>query len=74
VLPKLIALLGLYYILCGTLCLLMPVSLFQPWIMGGVFFAGEWAGGIIFHYDKATHLSVGDRLTDFLFHSSREVS
>lgn len=73
VLPKLIGALGLYYVACGAICLLVPqVTLLQPWPMGLVFFFGEWAGGIIFHYDRATNLSLGDLLLDFLLDTSRE--
>lgn len=39
---------GLFYIICGTACLLTPsLSFTDPLLMGLVFFAGETAGGII---------------------------
>ena len=50
-LPKRISLLALYYIACGTTCLLLQVSFQNPWPMGIVFFLGEWAGGFILHFD-----------------------
>lgn len=53
---------GMYYILWGTLCLLVfDVSFMNPWIMGFVFFFGEWWGGIIFHLNRKP----GAPLTDF---------
>jgi len=74
VLPRLIGLLGAFYIACGTACLLAPgISLFNPWIMGLVFFCGEWTGGIIFHYDRVSNLSMADLFIDFLFSTSGEV-
>lgn len=52
VLPRTISLVGLYYLACGTACLLMPGMRFtNPWPMGIVFFIGEWMGGVILHYD-----------------------
>lgn len=39
---------GMFYVLCGAVCLLAPgVSFLNPWPMGIVFFAGEFAGGLI---------------------------
>ena len=53
VLPKTICWLGLFYIFCGTGCLLLPRFTFlNPWPMGIVFFIGEWIGGFILHYDR----------------------
>jgi hypothetical protein len=57
VLPKRTSLLGLYYIACGTVCLLLPVSFTNPWPMGLVFFFGEWVGAIILHFDGTTEAS-----------------
>jgi len=52
VVPKAICLVGLFYVACGSLWLLSPtVSFLNPWPMGVVFFAGEWAGGLILHVD-----------------------
>ena len=37
---------GVFYVLCGSACLLVPAVKFtSPWPMGLVFFAGELAGG-----------------------------
>jgi len=52
VLHKAIWPLGLYYVACGSACLLMPISFLNPWPMGVVFFIGEWIGGIIFYFDR----------------------
>lgn len=39
---------GLAYLFCGLVMLLWPgARLFHPWIMGGVFGAGEMAGGAL---------------------------
>jgi membrane-anchored protein YejM (alkaline phosphatase superfamily) len=52
VLPSAIAYVGLFYILAGALCLLMPtISFLHPIAMGMVFCAGEWAGGTILYLD-----------------------
>jgi hypothetical protein len=38
--------------------LLTPhASLANPWPMGIVFFAGEWAGGLILYFDERRYLS-----------------
>jgi hypothetical protein len=59
VLPRMTAWVGLFYLLAGTCCLLSPsVRFLNPWPMGLVFFAGEWLGGIVFHFDA-------NRLSDF---------
>lgn len=52
VLPSAISLVGVFYILAGSLCLLLPgISFLQPMAMGLVFCAGEWAGGTILYLD-----------------------
>lgn len=52
VLPWPICIVGVFYIICGAVFLLAPkVSFLNPWPMGIVFFAGEWAGGLILHLD-----------------------
>ncbi|MBU0678397.1 MAG: hypothetical protein KJ626_09785 [Verrucomicrobia bacterium] len=52
VVPRAICVVGLFYIACGALWLFSPrVSFLNPWPMGVVFFAGEWAGGIVLHLD-----------------------
>jgi len=52
VLPTAIAYVGIFYILAGSLCLLLPnISFLHPIAMGLVFCAGEWAGGTILYLD-----------------------
>lgn len=52
VLPRSICVVGVFYILCGALWLMTPgASFFNPWIMGLVFCAGEWVGGMILYVD-----------------------
>ncbi len=44
---------GLYYIFCGTVCLLTPLGQFlHPWTMGLVFFIGEISGGLLLHQHR----------------------
>lgn len=45
-------LVGIFYIICGAIFLIFPQPFTNPWPMGFVFFAGEMAGGTIFHKDK----------------------
>lgn len=53
VLPQAIAWVGAFYIAAGTICLLNPrIEFLDPWAMGLVFFAGEWAGGLILYLDE----------------------
>lgn len=67
VLPKKICQVGLFYILSGTVCLLVPgISFLNPWPMGIVFFIGEWAGGIILHFDETAKVSLRNVL-DLLY-------
>lgn len=52
-LPRALRPLGIFYIVCGALCLLTPWGThLNPWPMGLVFGAGEWAGGFIFHKNR----------------------
>ena len=52
VLPRAINFVGLFYIVAGTAWILTPgMSFMHPWPMGIVFFAGEWAGGLILYID-----------------------
>jgi len=52
VLPRPIAAVGIFYILCGILLVLAPNSSFlNPLPMGLVFCAGEWASGLILYRD-----------------------
>jgi len=53
VLPGAIALVGIFYVVAGALCLLLPNLTFaQPLAMGLVFCVGEWAGGTILYVDN----------------------
>lgn len=55
VLPRGLSWVGLYYLSCGVLCLLgLPALSFtrDSWLMGGVFFLGEFFGGLVLHYDE----------------------
>ena len=55
-LPPGIYLVGLAYVACGALCLLLPsVTFTNPWPMGIVFFAGELTGGAILLKDLPRH-------------------
>jgi len=63
-LPRSMYPLGLFYIACGTACLLAPWASFtQPWAMGLVFGIGEWVGGFIFHRNRVPNATV----TQFLY-------
>jgi hypothetical protein len=49
-LPRRIVWVGMWYILCGTVCLALPGGLFmKPMVMGLVFFIGELFAGTIMH-------------------------
>jgi hypothetical protein len=67
VLPKRIWLIGAYYIVCGTACLLYSseIAFSNPWPMGIIFCIGEWAGGIILHFGDTRYLTVSDILSVF---------
>jgi hypothetical protein len=55
VLPRGLSWVGLYYLFCGTACLLaLPTLSFtrDAWVMGTVFFLGEFFGGLVLHYDE----------------------
>jgi hypothetical protein len=51
-LPREVVWVGLFYIIAGALCLFLPGDFvtMAP-VMGTVFFAGEFFGGLIFHAD-----------------------
>jgi hypothetical protein len=52
-LPKTNYVVGVFYMLCGTYCLLSPcVSFTNPWPMGLVFGTGELAGGIVLYRNR----------------------
>jgi hypothetical protein len=53
VLPKAFAWVGLFYLAAGFCCLFIPQLTFtNPWPMGLTFFLGEWASGLILHFDQ----------------------
>jgi hypothetical protein len=53
VLPRTASMVGIYYVMCGTVCLLFPTQpVINPWPMGIVFFIGETIGGSIMHFDR----------------------
>ena len=52
-LPKTIYAVGIFYMLCGSYCLLDPgVSFVNPWPMGIVFFLGESVGGFVLYKNR----------------------
>ncbi|MBC2594359.1 hypothetical protein H5P28_08825 [Ruficoccus amylovorans] len=56
ILPRNIVWVGAYYLLAGAVCLLHPaIGFHQPLVMGGVFFVGEWFGGLVLHFDERTN-------------------
>jgi len=58
VLPRMIGLVGVFYVICGVAWLFSPTtSIMNPLPMGLVFFAGEWAGGLILYLDERRYLS-----------------
>jgi len=60
-LPAGIYILGIAYMICGTVCILIPsISFTNPLPMGIVFFVGEMSGGIILFFNKCNkHESAG---------------
>ena len=59
--PRGLSWVGFYYLLCGVICLLFfpQLSLTRhAWAMGGVFFAGEFFGGLVLHFDEKTFPSL----------------
>jgi hypothetical protein len=58
VLPPAISAIGCFYVIAGSLLLLIgPPSFLNPWPMGIIFFAGEWMGGIVLHYDESDSIA-----------------
>ncbi len=51
VLPRSIALVGVFYLFAGTACLLIGVEFRNPWPMGLTFALGEIVAGMILHLD-----------------------
>jgi hypothetical protein len=48
---------GIYYMICGAVCLVAPgISFLDPWPMGIVFFGGEWIGGYVLHQMNRQYL------------------
>ncbi len=72
VLPRRIWMVGVYYIACGTLCLVFwNVSFLNPMPMGLVFFFGEWFGAIILHFDDIQDITLMGIL-NILFHPKED--
>ena len=66
VLPPAISAIGWFYVIAGSLLLLIgPSSFLNPWPMGIIFFAGEWMGGIVLHFDES------DSIADFFHRRER---
>jgi hypothetical protein len=66
VLPPAISTIGWFYILAASLLLLIgPYPFTNPWPMGIIFFAGEWMGGIVLHFDTS------DSMSDFFHRKER---
>ena len=54
-----IRLVGLFYIICGILLLLVFHTPFtNPWPMGIVFFVGEWWGGLLLHVNNTGNRNI----------------
>jgi hypothetical protein len=65
-LPPAISIIGCFYVIAGSALLLVgPVSFLNPWPMGIIFFAGEWMGGIVLHFDES------DSIADFFHRRER---
>jgi hypothetical protein len=55
VLPRGLGWVGLFYVACGAVVLMAWPDLSftgNPLVMGGVFFLGEFFGGLVLHYDE----------------------
>lgn len=73
VLPWWMGFVGLFYVVCGSAWILAPGTEFlHPWPMGLVFFAGEWAGGMILHFDDYRNLTLRESLRKPHFYSDAE--
>lgn len=60
VLPRGLFWVGLYYLICGTVCLIAFPNLSftqDSKVMGSVFFFGEFFGGLVLHYDERPWLA-----------------
>jgi len=49
---------GVFYVICGSACLLLQTPFIKPWPMGFVFFTGELIGGIVLY--RNNHVQKGD--------------
>lgn len=57
VLPRSMAYVGMFYMVAGALCLVVPgVTFTNPWPMGLVYGLGEFMGGWILHVDNTRKL------------------
>ncbi len=69
VLPRAINWVGLFYIAAGLAWAMTPgLGFLQPWSLGIVFFAGEWAGGLILYWDGKR---LDEAAPDFIRHSEK---
>lgn len=61
VLPKLVGIVGWYYIATGAVCLFNSGITFQhPWILGLILFIGEWMTGFVLHFDRKPERGILD--------------
>ncbi|HSP06897.1 MAG TPA: hypothetical protein VLR94_06945 [Acidobacteriota bacterium] len=61
-----------FYLLSGTIYLLWPnPSFLNPWPMGLVFFLGEWACGLVLHFDGTEDRTLSSFLS-YLFNGKEE--
>ncbi len=68
VLPPKIWLVGLFYVACGSLFFLNSgISFLNPWPVGIVFFVGEWAGGIVLHFDDFPQKNLSEIIAMLIF-------
>lgn len=71
VLPRMINVVGWFYVTCGAISLLVAAPFTNPWPMAVVFFFGEWAGGFVLHFDRLPRTSLVELMCDFLFSDRR---
>ena len=71
VLPRMINLVGWFYVACGVVLLVAPLPFTNPWPMAIVFCCGEWAGGFVLHFDRRPNASPIQLLSEFLFTDKR---
>lgn len=51
---------GVFYIICGSICMLLRMPFINPWPMGFVFFTGELIGGIVLY--RNNHVQRGEKV------------